>query len=360
MDASQKQAESKKANCATSSICGSNGDDDSEWMVVPVDEKMPNRDKWHVYRGPPDVFQWKKAKHRLHLIACLPTMATALVSVVGSYVEDPEDGKVYDVAMTQTNVGHITKFYYVQLLEKNSAKLYGVFIRWGRVGSSVSNSTFIYERASLESAKKTFERKYAAKAKTYTIKPRHYETVTAPRAQPRVAEDSLPLSNDRIASEVSEGSKQKQKKQEEVMTHSGPVGSVDDGVPNRELWSVYADPPPDHTFQWQDEKHRDGLRSCLLTFPAELVDLVGSFLPPVENGSVYEVSMKGRVGGKYHMLLLAKTSDNIFGVWTRWSRVGKMDRTRMIYEGPSLADAKKAYEKKYNEQKRSFTTVHCG
>ncbi|NWX30066.1 PARP3 polymerase, partial [Notiomystis cincta] len=67
----------------------------------------------------------------------------------------------YDCTLNQTNISANNKFYIIQLLEQDGA--YSVWSRWGRVGE-VGQSKLM-PCASLEAAKKDFEKKFREKTK---------------------------------------------------------------------------------------------------------------------------------------------------------------------------------------------------
>lgn len=76
-----------------------------------------------------------------------------------------EGADVFDVMLNQTNLQHNNnKYYLMQLLEDDSAKLYSVWLRWGRVGKVGQNSLKPCG-ADLLKAKDLFKEKFLDKTK---------------------------------------------------------------------------------------------------------------------------------------------------------------------------------------------------
>ncbi|XP_077414565.1 poly [ADP-ribose] polymerase 2 isoform X2 [Vanacampus margaritifer] len=76
-----------------------------------------------------------------------------------------EGADVYDVMMNQTNLQvNNNKYYLIQLLEDDTAKVFSVWMRWGRVGK-VGQSSLTYCGGDLLKAKDIFKKKFLDKTK---------------------------------------------------------------------------------------------------------------------------------------------------------------------------------------------------
>ncbi|XP_056599871.1 poly [ADP-ribose] polymerase 2 [Triplophysa dalaica] len=76
-----------------------------------------------------------------------------------------EGNDVYDVMLNQTNLQfNNNKYYLIQLLQDDSAKVYSVWLRWGRVGK-VGQNSLVSCGGNLAEAKDTFKKKFFDKTK---------------------------------------------------------------------------------------------------------------------------------------------------------------------------------------------------
>ncbi|XP_019748466.1 poly [ADP-ribose] polymerase 2 isoform X2 [Hippocampus comes] len=76
-----------------------------------------------------------------------------------------EGGDIYDVMLNQTNLQfNNNKYYLIQLLEDDAAKVFSVWMRWGRVGKKGQSSLMSYG-GDLLKAKDLFKKKFLEKTK---------------------------------------------------------------------------------------------------------------------------------------------------------------------------------------------------
>lgn len=76
-----------------------------------------------------------------------------------------EGNNVYDVMLNQTNVQfNNNKYYLIQLLQDDDAKVYSVWMRWGRVGK-VGQNSLVSCGGDLAKAKDVFKKKFSDKTK---------------------------------------------------------------------------------------------------------------------------------------------------------------------------------------------------
>ncbi|XP_057184241.1 poly [ADP-ribose] polymerase 2 isoform X3 [Triplophysa rosa] len=88
------------------------------------------------------------------------------------------EGKdVYDVMLNQTYLQfNNNKYYLIQLLQDDSAKVYSVWMRWGRVGK-VGQNSLVSCGGNLAQAKDTFKKKFFDKTKNEWEHRAHFEKV---------------------------------------------------------------------------------------------------------------------------------------------------------------------------------------
>ncbi|GAA6087185.1 poly [ADP-ribose] polymerase 2 isoform X2 [Tachysurus ichikawai] len=88
-----------------------------------------------------------------------------------------EGNDVYDVMLNQTNLQfNNNKYYLIQLLQDDQAKIYSVWMRWGRVGK-VGQNTLVPCGADLAKAKDVFMKKFFDKTKNEWTQRANFEKV---------------------------------------------------------------------------------------------------------------------------------------------------------------------------------------
>ncbi|KAA0719475.1 Poly [ADP-ribose] polymerase 2 [Triplophysa tibetana] len=88
-----------------------------------------------------------------------------------------EGNDVYDVMLNQTNLQfNNNKYYLIQLLQDDNAKVYSVWLRWGRVGK-VGQNSLVSCGGNLAEAKDTFKKKFFDKTKNEWEHRAHFEKV---------------------------------------------------------------------------------------------------------------------------------------------------------------------------------------
>ncbi|KAG7313699.1 hypothetical protein KOW79_000079 [Hemibagrus wyckioides] len=88
-----------------------------------------------------------------------------------------EGNDVYDVMLNQTNLQfNNNKYYLIQLLQDDQAKVYSVWMRWGRVGK-VGQNSLVPCGADLAKAKDVFKKKFFDKTKNEWTQRANFEKV---------------------------------------------------------------------------------------------------------------------------------------------------------------------------------------